>query len=57
MDLSIIIVNYNVRHFAELTIESALEACKDLDAEIILVDNNSTDGSLPGSANNFHLFG
>jgi len=53
VDLSIIIVNYNVRHFAELTIESALEACKDLDAEIILVDNNSTDGSLPWLSEQF----
>ncbi|MEL6192338.1 MAG: glycosyltransferase [Bacteroidota bacterium] len=45
MDLSVIIVNYNVRYFLEQCLLSALEAAKQLTAEIIVVDNNSTDGS------------
>src|SRR5690606_17515905 len=39
-------INYNVKHFLEqclLTVETAL---KNLDAEIIVVDNNSRDHSL-----------
>ncbi|MEM7514107.1 MAG: glycosyltransferase family 2 protein, partial [Bacteroidota bacterium] len=45
MDLSVIIVNYNVRYFLEQCLLSALEAANKLKAEIIVVDNNSTDGS------------
>ncbi|HVB03220.1 MAG TPA: glycosyltransferase [Chitinophagaceae bacterium] len=47
MDLSIIIVNYNVRYFAEQCLHSILKASKGLKAEIFLVDNRSSDGSLP----------
>ena len=45
MKLSIIIVNYNVKFFLEHCLLSVLKACKNLTAEIIVVDNNSTDGS------------
>ncbi len=45
MQLSIIIVNYNVKYFLELCIISVLAACKNIQAEIIVVDNHSTDGS------------
>lgn len=45
MDLSVIIVNYNVKYFLEQAIASALRAAKSIEAEIIVVDNNSTDGS------------
>ena len=45
MKLSIIIVNYNVRFFLEHCLLSVIKACKNLTAEIIVVDNNSTDGS------------
>ena len=45
MQLSIIILNYNVRYFLELCVVSVQNAIKNLDAEIIIVDNNSTDGS------------
>ena len=45
MQLSIIIVNYNVKCFLELCIISVLAACKNIKAEIIVVDNYSTDGS------------
>ena len=45
MQLSIIIVNYNVQYFLEQCIISVIAACKNIEAEIIVVDNNSTDGS------------
>ena len=46
MKLSIIIVNYNVKHFLEQCLKSVEKAIEPLDAEIIVVDNNSVDGSL-----------
>ncbi|HIC30939.1 MAG TPA: glycosyltransferase, partial [Flavobacteriaceae bacterium] len=45
MKLSVIILNYNVRYFLELCLQSVEAAIKDLDAEIIVVDNNSSDES------------
>ena len=45
MQLSIIIVNYNVKYFLEQCLYSVLKATKDIAAEIIVMDNNSTDGS------------
>lgn len=45
-DLSIIIVNYNVRHFLEQCLLSVLRATEGLSAEVIVVDNASTDDSL-----------
>ncbi len=45
MQLSIIIVNYNVKYFLEHCLLSVIKACKQVDAEILVVDNNSTDGS------------
>jgi GT2 family glycosyltransferase len=45
MQLSIIIVNYNVKYFLEHCLLSVVKACKNIDAEILVVDNNSTDGS------------
>lgn len=45
MQLSVVILNYNVRHFLELCLRSVARAVKNLDAEIIVVDNNSADDS------------
>ncbi|MEP6711037.1 MAG: glycosyltransferase family 2 protein [Ferruginibacter sp.] len=45
MQLSIIIVNYNVKYFLEQCLYSVQKACLGIDAEIFVVDNNSTDGS------------
>lgn len=45
MQLSIIILNYNVRYFLELCVLSVQNAIQNLDAEIIVVDNNSPDDS------------
>lgn len=43
--LSVVIVNYNVRHFLELCLQSVQAAITTIDAEIIVVDNNSADDS------------
>jgi O-antigen biosynthesis protein len=45
MHLSVIIVNYNVKHFLEQCLYSVQKACLGIGAEIIVIDNNSTDGS------------
>lgn len=43
--LSVIIVNYNVKYFLEQCLCSLQEGFKNIEAEIIVVDNNSSDGS------------
>lgn len=45
MQLSVVILNYNVRYFLEQCVLSVQEALRTLDAEIIVVDNNSSDES------------
>ncbi|WP_353078386.1 glycosyltransferase family 2 protein [Flavobacterium sp.] len=45
MQLSVIILNYNVRYFLEQCLLSVQKALENLDAEIIVVDNNSSDDS------------
>jgi len=45
-ELSIIIVNYDGQAFLNACLQSIEEHCADIDYEIILVDNNSTDFSL-----------
>lgn len=45
MQLSVIILNYNVRYFLELCVLSVQNAIQNLDAEIIVIDNNSQDDS------------
>jgi len=45
MDLSVIIVNYNVRYFLEQCLHSVRKASENTGCEIFVVDNNSGDGS------------
>ena len=45
LDLSVIIVNYNVKYFLEQCLYSVIKACSGIQAEIFVVDNNSSDGS------------
>jgi|AntRauMFilla1563_2_1112583.scaffolds.fasta_scaffold12471_2 GT2 family glycosyltransferase len=45
MQLSIIIVNYNGKHYLKDCLESINRYCASFSYEIIIVDNNSTDGS------------
>lgn len=46
MDLSIIIVNYNTKDLLMQTIQSVINNTKNISYEIIVSDNNSTDGSV-----------
>lgn len=46
VDISVIIVNYNVRHFLEPCLNSILKASVPLKCEIWVVDNSSVDGSV-----------
>ncbi|MBE0391310.1 glycosyltransferase family 2 protein [Flavobacterium sp. PL002] len=45
MQLSVIILNYNVRYFLELCVLSVQNALINIESEIIVVDNNSEDDS------------
>ena len=53
MDLSVIIVSYNVRYFLGECLSSVFRALKGIDAEVIVVDNNSGDGSCTMVAEKF----
>jgi O-antigen biosynthesis protein len=46
MQLSVIIVNYNVKHFLEQCLYAVQTALKNVKGEVIVIDNNSTDGSI-----------
>jgi GT2 family glycosyltransferase len=45
-DLSVIIVNYNVCTFLEQALDSVMRAGANIDCEVIVVDNDSVDGSV-----------
>ena len=45
MKLSVIIVNYNVKHYVAQCLLSVERAVKGIDAEVFVVDNHSKDGS------------
>jgi len=45
MRLSIVVVNYNVRHFLHQCLQSVFHSEVNFDFEVIVVDNNSVDGS------------
>ena len=45
MKLSVIIVNYNVEYFLEQCLYSVRKALQEVDGEVLVVDNNSIDGS------------
>ena len=44
-DLSVIIVNYNVKEFIVNALESVFKASRNIEVEVIVVDNASEDGS------------
>ncbi len=46
VDVSVIIVNYNVREFLEQALDSVERAAAGLTVETFVVDNNSVDGSV-----------
>lgn len=45
MQLSVIILNYNVRYFLEQCVLSVQKALENIESEIIVIDNNSKDDS------------
>lgn len=53
MQVSVVIVNYNVRYFLELCLKSVQAALRNIDGEIIVVDNNSSDESVDFLRNKF----
>jgi len=55
MKLSVIIVNYNVKHFLEQCLQSVHKAIQNVDAEVFVVDNNSVDRSVEMVAEKFPL--
>ena len=46
MKLSVVIVNYNVRYYLEQCLDSVLKATKNIEAEVLVFDNHSKDGSV-----------
>ena len=54
MDLSIIIVNYNVKEFLQNLLHSISKSSNQIKREIIVVDNASNDGSVEFIKDNFH---
>ncbi len=46
MDLTVVIINYNVQYFLDQCLKSVFSSGKELAMEVIVVDNNSVDGSL-----------
>ena len=53
MQLSVIILNYNVRYFLEQCVLSVQKALAGIEGEIIVVDNNSPDDSCAMMAQRF----
>ncbi|MES2112848.1 MAG: glycosyltransferase family 2 protein [Bacteroidota bacterium] len=53
MKLSVILVSHNSRILLKQAIESVVDACKGIEHEIIVIDNNSSDRSIEMLANNF----
>ncbi len=46
MKLSVIIVNFNVKYFLEQCLQSVFNALNNIEGEVLVVDNNSADGSV-----------
>ncbi|MDH3652595.1 MAG: glycosyltransferase family 2 protein, partial [Saprospiraceae bacterium] len=47
MELSIVVVNYNVKYFLQQLLLSIFQSKTNFDYEVIVVDNDSQDGSIP----------
>lgn len=56
MDVSVIIVNYNVKDFLVQCLTSLQIALEGIEAEIIIIDNDSEDGSREYVPKNFPIY-
>ena len=56
MELSVVIVNFNVKFFLEQCLYSVQKAINGLEAEVLVVDNNSGDGSVDYLRSSFPSF-
>ncbi len=54
MDLSVIIVSYNVKTYLDQCLRSVERASENLNVEVIVVDNCSKDDTLKHIKMNFH---
>ena len=54
LQLTIIIINYNVKYFLEQCLYSVIAASNNIETEIIVVDNASSDDSISYLKNIFH---
>jgi GT2 family glycosyltransferase len=54
MKLSVIIVNYNVKYFLEQCLYSVYKSLQGIESEIIVIDNDSSDGSEAMVRHTFH---
>ncbi len=55
LDVSVIIVNYNTKEITKNCLYSVISATKNIDYEIIIIDNNSSDGSIELFENNENI--
>ena len=46
LKLSVIIVSYNVKFYLEQCLQSVMRALQGMEAEVIVIDNHSRDGSI-----------
>lgn len=53
MDVSVIIVNYNTCNLVKKCVASIFEKTKNVSFEVIVVDNNSKDGSVEAIIDEF----
>ena len=53
IDLSVIIVNYNVEYFLEQCLNSVYRKAENIRIEVFVVDNNSVDSSIQMIKNKF----
>ena len=54
MKLTVIIVNYNVKHYLYQCLDSLYRAVKDIETEVYVVDNHSRDRSVNYVSRRFH---
>ena len=45
MKTSVVILNYNTRDYLRQFLPGLIDSCKGLDAQVVVADNASTDGS------------